>query len=420
MKTAALAGLFSCVLMLVGLFSGSYPASAHYEDFNVQSKTAGDVVAATGETKKATLKKFVLHAKEHMKSLDFVTASRFRREMRREGLWKSGSIYLIVMDPKDGQVFIHGNDGEAEERRLFSLPSDTEGIDIASLKRLSTAAVVADGREVCLKYDDSGTRKWSCAVTYFSSLDFGKRLLLVAGYHHDKLPARTFAQLPGSDYKPSITASEVHDRETLKKFVEEAIEAYKVFSTRHCVDSSDPATCDPSKTSLYRPVMRSAEGPWKSDQNAVYLFMMYDEGEKVIFNGNNKSLEDASLLVTDANGVHIGPTIIREAKEPGEDGFILYLWDDPRTKEDDIYDPGGAPGISPKLGYVKALDLPKSDRAIIFGSGIYPKVEKVKRGCALAAGTASTSKSAAFNLLLIVFAVFPAVLRRNRSHCKRT
>ena len=413
MKTATLAGLFSCVLMLVGLFSDSRPASAHYEDLNVQSETADDVVAATGEMKEAILKKFVLHAKEHIKSLDFVTVSGFRQEMRREGFWKSGSIYLIVMDPKDGQVFIHGNDREAEERRLFSLPSDTKGIDIASLKRLSAAAVAAAGREVCLKYDDSGTRRWSCAVTYFSSLDFGKRLLLVAGYHHDKLPARTFAQLPGSDYKPSITASEVRDRETLKKFVEEAIKAYKVFSMRHCVDSSDPTTCDLSKTSLYRPVMRSAEGPWKSDQNAVYLFMMYDESERVIFNGNNKSLEDASLLVTDANGVHIGPTIIKEAKEPGEDGFILYLWDDPRIKEDDIDDPGGAPGISPKLGYVKALDLPKSDRVIIFGSGIYPKVEKVERGCAVAAGTVSTSKSAVFNLLLIVSAVFPAVLRRN-------
>ena len=418
MKTATLAGLFLCVLILVGLLSDLRPASAHYEDFNVQRETADDVVAATGEMREATLKKFMLHAKEHIKSLDFVTASRFRREMRREGLWKSGSIYLIVMDPKDGQVFIHGNDREAEERRLFSLPPDTEGIDIASLKRLSTVAVAATGREICLKYDDSGTRKWSCAVTYFSSLDFGKRLLLLAGYHHDKLPARTFAQLPGSDYKPSVTASEVHDRETLKKFVEEAIEAYKVFSMRHCVDSSDPTTCDLSKTSLYRPVMRSAEGPWKSDKNAVYLFMMYDEGERVIFNGSNKSLEGASLLVTDANGVHLGPTIIKEAKEPGEDGFILYLWDDPRTKEDDIYDPGGAPGISPKLGYVKALDLPKSDRVIIFGSGIYPKVEKVEKGCAVAAGTVSASKSTVFNLLLIVFVAFAAVLQRNRSRCK--
>ena len=419
MKTAALPGLFSCVLMLVGLFSGPPPAGAHYEDLSVQSKTAGDAAAATGEMKEETLRKFVLHAKEHMKSLDFVTASGFRREMRREGLWKSGSTYLIVMDPKDGQIFIHGNYGEAEERRLFSLPSDTEGIDIVNLKRLSAAAVAAAGREVCLKYDYSATRRWSCAVTYFSSLDFGKQLLLIGGYHHDKLPVRTFAQLPGSDYKPSITASEVNDRETLKKFVEEAIKAYKVFSMMHCVDSSDPMTCDLSKTSLYHPVMRSAEGPWKSDQNAVYLFMMYDEGEKVIFNGNNKSLEDASLLVTDANGVHIGPTIIREAKEPGEDGFILYLWDDPRTKADDVYDPGGAPGISPKLGYVKALYLPDSERVIIFGSGIYPKMEKVEKGCAVAAGTAGTSESTALNLLLIVSAVFPAVLRRNRLCCKR-
>jgi hypothetical protein len=182
----------------------------------------------------------------------------------------------------------------------------------------------------------------------------------------------------------------------------------------------DPTACDLSKTSLYRPVMRSEKGPWKSDQNAVYLFMMYDEGERVIFNGGNKSLEGGSLLVTDANGVHIGPTIIKEAKEPGEDGFFLYLWDDPRTKEDDVYDPGGAPGISPKLGYVKALDLPKSDRVIIFGSGIYPKVEKVEKGCAVAGGKVIGSKSAVFNLLLIVSAVFPAVLLRNCSRCNRT
>ena len=211
----------------------------------------------------------------------------------------------------------------------------------------------------------------------------------------------------------------MRDRETLKKFVEEAIKAYKVFRMRHCADSSDPTTCDPSKTSLYRPVMRSAEGPWKSDRNAVYLFMMYDESERVIFNGSNKFFEDASLLVTDANGVHLGPTIIKEAKDPGEDGFFLYLWDDPRTKEDDVHDPGGAPGISPKLGYVKAMELPESHRVIIFGSGIYPKVEKVEKGCSVAAGTAGTSGSAALNLLLIASAVFPAVSLGNRARRKR-
>ncbi len=419
MKTAVLAGLFSCVLMSAGLFSGPRPAGAHYEDSNVRSKTAGDVAAAKGEMRETALKKFLLHAKDHIESLDFVTASRFRREMRREGLWRSGSVYLIVMDPEDGQVFIHGNDREAEERRLFSLPSGTEGIDIAGLKRLSAAAVAAAGREVCLKYDDSGARRRSCAVTYFSALDSGKRLLLVAGYHHGKLPARTFAQLPGSDYRPSITAGEVRDRETLKKFVEEAIKAYRVFGARHCADSSDPATCDLSKTSLYRPVMRSTEGPWKSDRTAVYLFMMYDESERVIFNGGNKAFEDASLLVTDANGVHLGPTIIKEAKDPGEDGFFLYLWDDPRTKEDDVHDPGGAPGISPKLGYVKAMDPPEGDRVIIFGSGIYPKVERVEKGCAVAAGTAGASGSAALNLLLIVSAVFPAVSLGSRARRKR-
>ena len=137
MKTAVLAGLFSCVLMSAGLFSDLRPAGAHYEDFNVRSKTAGDVAAAKGKMKEQALKEFLLHAKDHIESLDFITASRFRREMRREGLWRSGSVYLIVMDPEDGQVFIHGNDREAEERRLFSIPSGTEGIDIAGLKRLS-------------------------------------------------------------------------------------------------------------------------------------------------------------------------------------------------------------------------------------------------------------------------------------------
>ncbi len=162
----------------------------------------------------------------------------------------------------------------------------------------------------------------------------------------------------------------------------------------------------------------------------------------------------------------------------GNPGFINYCWDDPDVNGDEILDsnrdpiPGRAPGDSWKTSYVvdpfKSLGMPAPSNSpgIIFGSGIYPKTgnpppgcdgngmadydeegmgdmedpmedmqEPVEEsmdepgegemepamptsvsggGCAITAGSDSTPRNDALNLLLIVSALFLAVSFRRR------
>ena len=67
------------------------------------------------------------------------------------------------------------------------------------------------------------------------------------------------------------------------------------------------------------------------------------------------------------------------------------------------------------------MDLPKRDRVIIFGSGIYPKVEKVEKKCVVAQGRSMLLKapcSACLWLYLCIpggFAEKPLVMETNLS-----
>ena len=206
--------------------------------------------------------------------------------------------------------------------------------------------------------------------------------------------------------------------------------------------------CDVLETSLYRPLMRSEDGPWKS--GSVYPFIMDDnvDVQRVLFNGLDAQLEDRDLKVLDEGGRDVGELIIEgvKAAPKGEGVFVEYCWDDPEYEGDEVRDedgnpiPGEAPGKSYKISYVvNAIDyiglpaLPGSPK-YIFGSGIYPKEGEGDLldgcefsrarggeptdepaadvsddgGCAIA-GAGDTPQSTAFNLFLIISALFLAV-----------
>ena len=193
----------------------------------------------------------------------------------------------------------------------------------------------------------------------------------------------------------------------------------------------------------------------------------------------NQELKD----LEDEGGRMVLDLINRAADGPVQDrtekGFLDYCWDDPTVGSDDIEDMDSltAPGDSWKTSYVVnpfdylGVPAPSDSRRVIFGSGIYPKTgnpppgcdgngmadydeegmgdmeepmedmqEPVEEsmdepgegemepamptsvsggGCAITAGSDSTPRNDALNLLLIVSALFLAVLFRRRVTSKR-
>ena len=278
------------------------------------------------------------------------------------------------------------------------------------------------------------------------------------------------------------TAAEVNTREELKQFVEKAIDTFYIdflIKQQHCdfsdlevpssvplpIDLADlwqeetetikqyislgPALginidpndyCDNDKILAFDEVFRG-DGDWKS--GSIYLAISNYQA-KLLFHGTDESLEGERLVAVDKGGRNVADLITTKARDDGE-GFVQYCWDDPATPEDNIddNDPTTAPGDSWKVSYVVDpfvyLGLSPSD--VIFISGIYPKtgeglsgcrpVENMVEeppsgntgdsggGCAIASGSDSTSRSTAFNLLLIVSALFLAVSFRSRATGQR-
>ena len=160
-------------------------------------------------------------------------------------------------------------------------------------------------------------------------------------------------------YVPEIRASSVKDKETLKSFVEKAAElvdrAYK--TTRGNMDIAE----------LLR--VGSAKGAWK--YNEIYLFAITNQA-LVVFNGNNPNMKETfTMNAVDRNGVDVGKKVIEVAGKGG--GFVYYLWDNPLVDGDEVKEFGKANGTSPKISYVKQVNL--GDDTYILGSGIYPTDE---------------------------------------------
>ncbi len=211
--------------------------------------------------------------------------------------------------------------------------------------------------------------------------------------------------------------------------------------------------CEEDKILSFGEVFRLEEGDWKS--GPIYLFVI-DDNRKMLFHGADENLEDEALEAFDAGGRDVAQLIIDEVKTPTDNnGLVSYCWDDPTVEDDDIGDnnPLTAPGNSWKVSYVVdpfeylQLEQPLDSPGIIFSSGIYPKTGEPPSGCqivtgmeepvggdggetpptdvssgggcAIAAGSVSTPRGTAFNLLLIVSALFFTISFKSRAMDKR-
>ena len=298
-------------------------------------------VTAAQVTDAESLKAWVLGAKARIEAItDLNEGAKLRERLKREGDWKSGSTFLILFF-KNGDVFTHGNDREAENKNLMGV-EDERGTKV--VKELFAAA--ADGGGFVEYYDDGP--KTAYAVEYISGIT-GTRFVLVGGFSQDVSHVQIqLADLP----KPAVAASEVVDRETLIAFVEAAAKIYQ----------EAVMTAGVSSFVGVRNAFRVEGGDWKS--GSIYLYVV-SGGGVTLFHGSEPFREGnpTDMTRTDVNGVRFAEELIGGARREGRK-FLRYHYDDPAIEGDE--DTG-----SPKLGYAVSLQLGDSEEKMVIGSGIY-------------------------------------------------
>ena len=312
----------------------------------VASGAARAQVTAAQVADPESLKAFVEGAKEHIEAItDMNEGARLREKLRTEGDWKAGSMFLVIF-LKSGEPFIHGNDRTAESRNLLGV-EDERGTKV--VEELFAAAARGGG---FVEYHDGGP-KTAYAVEYTSGIT-ARRFVLVGGYSQDvsHVPIQV-ADLP----KPTVTASQVVDRETLITFVEEAAKAY-----REAVMSEGYRAL----TGI-RNAFRVEGGDWKS--GSIYLWVV-SGGGVTLFHGSEPYREGkpTDMVRTDSKGVKIAEELIGGARRNGR-SFLRYHYDNPAIEGDE--ETG-----SPKFGYAVSFPVPNTDQRGVIGSGIYLETDE--------------------------------------------
>ena len=148
---------------------------------------------------------------------------------------------------------------------------------------------------------------------------------------------------------PQIAAEEVVDRETLRRFVEEAI---RIVSA--AVSSADEAYA-------YLDANLRPEGQWRHGE--IYVFVLDLNGVS-FFQPVLPELEGEDLSeFVDVEGVRATEELLAAAAAGG--GYVEYLWPNPAVEGDE--ETG-----SPKVSYAAPATL--GGREFVFAAGIYPPV----------------------------------------------
>ena len=317
---------------------------------NQSSENPGPVTASE-VVDQESLEDFVTGAKDHFLTVSNLSElAQIRESFRAEGDWKSDSTFLMLLAP-NGDVLVHGGDPTAENRNISEIEDD-QGKKVG---QELLAAAAQGGGFVDYQWDDPNQPddeilKTSYAVDINFGTDGRRKVVLVGGYAQDlsEVPPVTFADVPS----PSLTASDVVDRETLTTFVEEAAQAFR---TAYLAEEYL------SGISAIRNAFR-AEGDWKS--GSVYIWVVSDEGY-IMFHGSEQHREGqrANLDREDVNGVQFVQELINAGAAGG--GYVEYYYDNPAAEGDE--DTG-----SPKVGYATSFTLPgREENPFVVGSGIY-------------------------------------------------
>ncbi len=375
----------------------------HANNHSAQSITAKDVTAGNMEE----MRKFVLHARAHMKQLvDYPRglAPFLQRIDDPNGDWQNADENIYIFRISEGGTIQppHPRYPLAQGGTL----NKYDPMERLRNKLMDEESQLEANEEgvACIDYTFEGEDRAACIAS--SDLDYQTPpfpAILVAGLDHN-FSDLSFSGLECPHYVPETSAADVVDRDTLKKFVDEVAQFYVDLVGR--VGTSSFV----NSLSCFRVL------PWKND--SVYLFAMTESTQLVVFNGNTPSLENRTLSVVDADGTNVGDLIVNalEDKSSHEGVFVEYLWDDPTDNTPPIMKQGRAPGDVPKLSYVVGVPLGNSGGRVIWGSGIYPETAD-DSGCAIAEGAGG---SAALNFFMTVLFLLPAVFLGKRSGANKS
>ena len=346
--------LLACILVLTGLFSVVRPAAASHPDEScfrpegiaeapTPSITASEVAA---DPTPENLKTFALEARDYGEGLDQAALAYAICHFKQEGGdWKSGSIYITSLTfLAGGRVEIHAGNmafgGRKVREDVFMAVAAAAGFDPAT--------------RTFTNPDGGALPEELGGYAVGMHIDFGGipfPLIMTAGL--DIQETHLVHEIFDPADAPAVTASEVVDRETLKTFVNGAIDRLgELFATEGF-----------GGLTKARAVFRAENGPWR--EGSVYLYTL-DATGYTWFHGAFPHLYEFTIAGRARDAV-TGDIIFELIKEAAladpEGGFIEYHFDDPADDSDsaDI----------PKTAFVRMHTYPGFPLPFIFGSGFY-------------------------------------------------
>ena len=296
-----------------------------------------------------SLKAFVIHATQYLASLrDYNDVIATRTTFRQRPKWSSGDTYLIMI-MHDGSVGLHAGNRAFQGRNVLDMRDDR---GVAVVRQMVKVAEAGGG---FVPYVD-GEPKVAYAAKFLTGVgDIGG--YLVGGYSMDlsQAPVTAGIKIP----KPSVTAAEVVDKETLVAFVEAAADAY-----RRAYESDNRGDI-----LAVRNAFRRKGSHWRD--GSIYLWLAGSKGI-ILFHATEQFREGKPFNMerVDINGLPFVKLMIDGALREGRK-FLRYYYDDPEIHGDE--DIG-----SPKFGYAVSFNARKSDQRVVVGSGIYLKSVKQK------------------------------------------
>ncbi len=363
MKTRNLLLLSSFALSLAGVsaiapaFAQECPRPAGLPE-NVL-ETPG-VTAAEAAADGESLRAFALAGRDYFNSL--TTPQGFAYSgclIRNEGPWKSGSTYIAALTA-NGRVILNGKDmstgGRPLRQDIHGGILSALGIDIRGDIPAQLGQVSANG---AYPNPDGGpvSGVGGYAVGYGGSFAY----ILLAGVG---LQEAHFAPETADPGDPEVSADEVVDRATLKRFVNGAIDYLRELSEMNPTGA----------LGIARSVLRNP--PWRS--GPTYLFIMEDSGYTLLHAGFPDRFEfqtPTQTLRDEVTGQLILPQIIKAAKEGGDEGaFVQYYFDNPDDPNDDFNTlkttyarqvTFNMPGFPQPLSYIYGAGIYGGDQSVV-------------------------------------------------------
>ena len=379
--------LSACGLVLAGVFSTAPPAMAECPlppgwtapgNPSVTAQQVDDGSASLRRFARAAARQIEIEAQAFT---SFGQALTLGCHIRQEGsAWRSASTYLVLMTP-DGRLLVHAEQMALAARQLdawiyseilyelgveTAVLNDLFSSDPATVNRAYRTVIAVLTQKPDAYFDATtpiqglrpGIPGASGHAAVYVSEGFGVPILVLAGFDLEESHLRDEVFEYGN---PSIAASEVVDRETLKAFVTQAVEHF-----RSLVESGDSAA-----GLNFRAPFRDPDGPWR--HGSVYLYVLDLSSNMILFHGafpDRFELRPLVATVRDAvTGKLILPQIIEAARSSPEGGFVVYYFDDPADDTDSA--------DLPKVGYAREFTAEGMVRGtptqtkFLVGSGFY-------------------------------------------------